>query len=63
VPRACLLAVDEQPDRPALCDAAAVVGELEPDLVRPRGDLALALDERFVEAEEVVTELRFASLS
>ena len=61
-PFAGLLAVHVQRDRAALRQAAAVVLELHPHLVRARRDRRRALDRVPVHAVEVVAVLRLAIL-
>src|SRR5262249_21214558 len=55
-------AVDEQRHSPALRDAAAVVRELHPHLMRPGRNGLTPFDDRLLQAEEVVAILRFAVL-
>src|SRR5262245_12568051 len=48
-PRADLVAIDKQRDRRALCESSAVVGELDPDLMRACGHGVRGLDVRVLE--------------
>src|SRR6478609_7593463 len=57
-----LAAVEVERGRAALPEAAAVVGELDPDLVLAGRDRVLAVDLEALQAEEVVTERRPALL-
>src|SRR5262245_22690172 len=54
--------VYEQRQRAALGNAAAVVLELQPNLVVAGGQRAAAFDVSLLQAEEVVADLRFAAL-